>query len=302
MKKYFLLFICLLIYPISWAQEITATPVQTPQKEPFAKPFDIQYQVTHSPGYEVTLDETSLSKDFEITQSGFTNQTPQTGVYDFTVVPFTLGKSTFTVTFLLTQNGQTVAQSAQALPLEITPVKTFADKKLREVRPARVPPSWLKWFFWLFLLMALIYLIYYWRRKSYTQRLIVRIQEDNRPNDEIALSKIDALLNSGLWERKAYKLFYITLCDILREYLWRQFQTDTSADTSAELLRRVRHIPAMQPLLMPLKDFLNSGDLVKFAKAEPEESIRNKDIQILREIVRETFPKETTPLQENKKI
>ena len=108
----------------------------------------------------------------------------------------------------------------------------------------------------------------------------------------IALSKIDALLNSGLWEKEEYKLFYISLSDILREYLWRQFKIDASADTSAELLRRVKNMPQMAPFLYQLRDFLSSGDLVKFAKAVPNEQIRNKDIQILREIIVETSPKE----------
>ena len=119
--------------------------------------------------------------------------------------------------------------------------------------------------------------------------------EDTRPGNVIALSKIDALLDSGLWENQQYKLFYITLSDILREYLWRQFHIDASADTSAELLRRVKAMPQMAPLMYQLREFLSSGDLVKFAKAVPSEQIRDKDVKILREIIVETAPKELAP-------
>lgn len=291
---------CLFGAVLVHAQEIRVSTGNAPQKVPFAQPFALQYSVTHTPGYDVSVEDKSFSPDFEVTQTAFSRQSPETGLYDFTVVPFTLGKSTFTVTFALTQNGKAAVQETQATPLEITPVKLFNDKKLREVRPAQVPANWLAWALILLALFGTGYVIYAWKKRLANTTLRINAQEDPRPNDEIALSKIEALLNSGLWERRAYKLFYITLTDILREYLWRQFRADTSADTSAELLRRAKTIPQMQKLLVPLKDFLNSGDLVKFAKAEPEETVRNKDVQLLREIVRETTPKPEVAPQEKK--
>ena len=299
MKKIISVIIYLLMCAgISNAQELSVTKAQVPQQVSFARAFPVRYELSHTPGYQVEVDPDSLSKDFEITHMDVDQLSDQTDLYNFTVVPFALGKSTFTVTFLLTQDGQTAAQAAQETPVEITPVKIFNDNKWREIRPARVPPGWLWWGLFILFLAALGYVIYNWRKRTSSDALRLNGQVDPRSCDEIALSKIDALVNSGLWERKAYKLFYITLTDILREYLQQQFQTDTSADTSSELLRRMKKISVMQPLLMPLKDFLTSGDLVKFAKAEPEEAVRNKDIQILREIVRETTPKEEPPAQE----
>lgn len=51
----------------------------------------------------------------------------------------------------------------------------------------------------------------------------------------------------------------------------------------------------MAPFMYQLRDFLSSGDLVKFAKAVPSEQIRDKDVKILREIIIETAPKELSP-------
>ena len=51
----------------------------------------------------------------------------------------------------------------------------------------------------------------------------------------------------------------------------------------------------MAPLMYQLRDFLSSGDLVKFAKAVPSQQIRDKDVQLLREIIIETSPKELAP-------
>ena len=123
------------------AQEMAVTQAQLPEKAPFAQAFTGQYQLAHTPGYAVEIDKDSLSPDFEITQSSLTRQSPGTVSYDFTAVPFVLGKSTFTVTFVLSQDGKEVTKSEQANPLEITPVKIFNDKNLREIRPARVPPD-----------------------------------------------------------------------------------------------------------------------------------------------------------------
>lgn len=295
------LFLFVLLYTVLGidAQEIKIEQTQVPTQATFAQPFEAVYTLSHTPGYEVAIDKKSLSGDFEITQADFIRQTPQTGEYRFTVLPFVLDKSTFTVTFLLEQNGQIAAQAPSEQPISIAKAATFNDKKLREIRSPRIPPAWWRWLVFLVLGVILFLLIRSLRKQMAQQALAVQYQDDHRPCHEIALSKIDALINSGLWERKEFKVFYITLSDILREYLWRRFQTDTSADTSAELLRRVKPIAPMQPLLPSLKDFLTSSDLVKFAKAEPTEQRRNQDITDLREIVKKTTPE--PPTTEEKK-
>lgn len=284
------------------AQEISITQKQAAASVPFAQPFAVQYALSHSPDYQVAVDEDSLPAEFEITQTSVVKNSPATQTYDFTVIPFSLGKSTFTVTFNLTQEGKTIAQAQEPVYVEITPAKTFPGEDLREIRGPKVPDGWLTWLLAFLAAAALIWVLHLWRKKVTEEKLQITRQEDSRPGHVIALSKIDALLDSGLWEKAEYKLFYITLSDILREYLWRQFQIDASADTSAELLRRVKNMPQMAPLLYQLRDFLSSGDLVKFAQAVPNEQIRNKDVQILRELITETSPKEIIPAQEEKPL
>ena len=175
------------------------------------------------------------------------------------------------------------------------------DKNLREIRPPHIPFGW---WFWIFVLLAVASCVYAWttwRRHKAQAGLSLRATRDDRPCDKIALSQLDSLLASGLWERQAYKLFYITLSDILREYLWHRFQTDVSADTSAELVRRVKSIPLLEPQITPLRDFLNSGDLVKFAKVQPSENTRNKDVQFLRGLIQATAPQEAASKPEENK-
>lgn len=296
MKKHLLLFLLLCFFAPLCAQELSLIEKSPAQSAVLAQPFVLQYDFSHTPDYQVELDEESLSPDFEIKAATRKQNSAGTVRFDLAVLPFALGKSTFTATFLLTQNGKTAARSEQETFVTVTPAKTFNDKELREIRPPHIPAGWLTWLLAALAALALAGVLWFWYKKTQEKALaVLQQEEDRRPSDEIALSKIDALLNSGLWEQHHYKLFYITLSDILREYLWRQFQIDASADTSSELLRRVKNMPAMAPLLFALRSFLNSGDLVKFAKVVPEEAVRNKDIQLLRQIIRETSPKETAP-------
>ena len=296
MKK--LVLLCLFIWTAGsiFGQEISVVEKRAAEKVPFAQPFALQFVLSHTPGYQVTLDEDSLSSDFEITQVSSAENSPGTLTYDFTAIPFVLGKSTFTVTFDLTQEGKTVAQAKEEVFVDVPRVKTFDDPNLREIRPPHVPAGWLTWLLVALALCALAATGYYWYKRLQAKPREIAREQDTRPGNVIALSKIDALLDSGLWENQQYKLFYITLSDILREYLWRQFHVDASSDTTAELLRRVKTMPQMKPLMNQLREFLSSGDLVKFAKAVPSEQIRDKDVSLLRQIITETAPKELAPL------
>ena len=58
------------------------------------------------PFIKVTVQEESLSPQFEITQVSSADNSPGTVTYDFTALPFALGKTTFTVTFELSQDGK----------------------------------------------------------------------------------------------------------------------------------------------------------------------------------------------------
>lgn len=302
MKKILLFLFCAGFASALTAQEIHVTQRQTDKTVKLAHPFAVQYKLSYTPDSATpTLDENTLPDDFEVTQAVFTPHASGTGTYDLTVVPFTLGKSTFTATFLLTQDDKTIAQTTDSYPLSIAPANMFRDKKLREIRPPHIPFGW---WFWIFVLLAVASCVYAWttwRRHKAQAGLSLRATRDDRPCDKIALSQLDSLLASGLWERQAYKLFYITLSDILREYLWHRFQTDVSADTSAELVRRVKSIPLLEPQITPLRDFLNSGDLVKFAKVQPSENTRNKDVQFLRGLIQATAPQEAASKPEENK-
>ena len=289
MKKYTLGFVFLITACAAMAQSLAVMQQEIPTKVPFAKPFAAQAVLSHPVGQTVQLVEDSTPADFALTHVALNALAPDRTQADLTVLPLTLEKSTFTVSFALqAQPQETVTLQT---PITVTAVKLFKDQELKEIRSPKRPVDWVLWLCILLALIALICLLIWWLRRLKKDVALLEAQQDKRPPHVIALSQIDTLVDSGLWEKKQYKLFYITLTDILRTYLQKAFGLDVSADTSAELLRRIKTQAQFTSFVQGLREFLASGDLVKFAKAEPTENTRNQDITFLRHFIVQTAPK-----------
>lgn len=288
MKKGWL-FLLVFIVTGAWAEGLNVLKTNAPESVSFAQPFTATVLLEHPQGQTVALDPESVNPDFAVTALQLLPNSPQSTQAQLTVMPFAVQKSTFTATFTLAANPDVTAPVE--IPLTVTPVQLFKDNKFKEIRPPHRPFDWALWLCILLALIALICLLIWWVRRTKKETSRLETPQDNRPAHIIALSQIDALVDSGLWEHKQYKVFYITLTDILRSYLQRGFGLDVSADTSVELLRHLKAQPNLSAFIQQLRVFLSSGDLVKFAKAVPTEQTRNRDIAILREFIEQTAPK-----------
>lgn len=280
----------LLLFPLLVsAQGLEVLHTEIPPTVPFAKPFAAQAILSHDVGANVQLVEDSTPTDFAITNVALNPLAPDRTQADLTVLPLTLEKSTFTVSFALKVDPENVV--TVQTPITVTPVQLFKDKEFKEIRSPKRPFDWIMWLCIALALVALICLLIWWIRRIRKDAALLAAEQDKRPAHIIALSQIDALVDSGLWENKQYKLFYITLTDILRTYLQKAFGLDVSADTSAELLRRIKTQAQFTSFVQGLREFLASGDLVKFAKATPAETTRNQDVTFLRNFITQTAPK-----------
>lgn len=300
MKKYFFALVliiggCLQVF----SQEMEVLDTRVPEHIKFAQPFTLQMYISHPQDAVISTDETAFPKEFEVTNVSAEKKSPTATLYRITAIPFTIKQSTFTAAFSLDNGTKKPVKLVKSVPLKVEKVAVFKDSKFRDIRTGKKPINWGLWLF-LLLVTALIIgsVIYANRAKLAAKKIADTGVPDNRPPNIIALSQIDALVKSGLWERHQYKLFYLTMSDIFREYLWRMFGLDVSADTSAELLRRLKPLPQFAPLLNELRNLLNSGDLVKFARFVPSEQIRNKDILLLVNMIKKTTPAPTTQTQE----
>lgn len=286
MKKLLLSFLLLTAMGAN-TQELRVEKITAPQQVPFAAPFSAYILVSHPQGQTPILPEDSLNPDFALTRLEMQPVSSTVTQANLTLVPFTLQKSTFTAQFALAQHPD--VKTPLEIVLEVTPVKLFKDNQFKEIRPPHRPFNWLLGLLIVLVLAAAaVLLARYLRRKKAGKH--VGDFTDNRPPHVIALSQIDKLLDSGIWEQHQYKLFYITLTDILRTYLARMFGMDVSADTTAELLRHIKDHAQLRTFAADLRTLLASGDLVKFAKAVPDEATRNRDVSLLRTFITKTAP------------
>ena len=294
MKKLILFLSLSLFTGLLAAQEINITSQEIPSQAQFAQPFDVHFALSHTPNYQVEIDEKSFPTDFALLDQKQETLSPGTVSFDLTFLPINLGISTFTaVNFLLKDSQQRILaeETSQETPVEIAEVQFFKDKNMRDIRPPYIPHNWL---IWLLCLLVLVLLIYFTRRfwkDTRSTKQALPVVQDLRPADVIALDKIHVLLQSGLWEKAQYKLFYTELENILREYIWRRFQLDVSSDTSMEILRRIRKIPQLAVLQSELRTYLTSSDLVKFAKVVPDEPTMQQDVCCVRTVVQTTSPR-----------
>lgn len=91
------------------------------------------------------------------------------------------------------------------------------------------------------------------------------------PADTLALGQLEQLRTEGLWKQGRAKEYHTTLTDILRQYLYNQYDIDATEMTSdqiTEACESIADIDAEQTGV--LREILQTADLVKFAKAEPQ--------------------------------
>ena len=297
MKKFLFSFLFILFAGFCFAQELeqTETADQDEQKplaafasyqgEPkqvsFAKPFDLTVNLQKPAKLEAEKES-----DFEIIN--INEQDPSNII--LTVVPFNLGISTFTAT-LIDEQGQ--AFSLPALPLEIKKVKTKYDgQNLLDIRGPYKPSNLLFniVLFLLILVLIIYFIIWYQKRKARAFALKINnpYLDETKTPEEVALSQIDKLLLQDLWASGQYKLFYIYLTDILRDYLTARFGFEAHKFTTKDLLRYIKtRQDFKQDLRNPLEIFLRSSDFVKFAKAIPTLQQRERNLSDLRTVIKE---------------
>jgi hypothetical protein len=110
-----------------------------------------------------------------------------------------------------------------------------------------------------------------------------------RPADEVALEKLDAIKEAKIWKDGKVKEYQTDLTDVVREYIGRRFDVQSTEKTSDETLR------AMKPLIdkdlfSKLSKMLQLADLVKFAKWHTTPDENESALSTAYEFVHETTP------------
>lgn len=109
---------------------------------------------------------------------------------------------------------------------------------------------------------------------------------------ERALRLLDELDAKQLWQQDKPKEYYTELSDIVRQYIEVRFQTNAMELTTDELLRKARKHREMAMFSKSLKPLLQAADLAKFAKAHPLPEEHIEALDMARDFIRVSKPKE----------
>ena len=134
-------------------------------------------------------------------------------------------------------------------------------------------------FWWIYIILAIIIILLLLIRYAGKRKKAVIEKPEKviiRPAHEIALEKLDHLKEEKLWQKGEIKEYQSQLTYIIREYLENRFYIHALESTSSDIARALRDKGLKDEDKSMLQNILQIADLVKFAKAKPEENVHEK--------------------------
>ena len=168
----------------------------------------------------------------------------------------------------------------------------FAQDALHDIRPPVALPEHHVWLFILLIILFIFFVFfilrYYRGKKPQTQKPVII----KKPWD-VALERLESLLNKNFIAHGKVKEFYIEIGDIVRHYIEERFLWKAPEMTTSEFLEYIKqqgHLNIDHKSL--LKDFLNCCDMVKFAQYGPTEKEIEDSVVAAKRFIEETIIKE----------
>jgi len=141
----------------------------------------------------------------------------------------------------------------------------------------------------LLLVSLVIALVWIYLHKDRVKELIKPVKLE--PAHIIAFRELDRLKDEKLPEKGMVKDYYTRLTEIVRRYIEHQYGIPAMETTTWEILRLfAAYNPDDQMLDEMLKDLLELGDLVKFAKQDPAASENQTNLNNAYLFVQKTYP------------
>ena len=267
-----------------------------PEKTVFAEPFKLSFILPEAAKFD---GENLSQKDFEILSLTQDKQNPL--LTEITVLPLNLEISTLTALGFITPNGERIETEPLEINIKEMPSKIKDLIDIRgPYRPLNILRIILIFLILITIIAAIIYIIK--RKKRQIPLNLTPYEKQEQPMHEIALSQLDILIQSDLWEKNEYKLYYSEISDILRQFLSARFNFGAQKMTARELLKKLKTIPDFKFDFNVLQKLQQSISLVKFAKAIPTAENRDQVLKTAKEIIVENKETDLTRYQkkENK--
>ena len=190
-------------------------------------------------------------------------------------------------------------------PFEVDSSLAITDIKDIE----KAPIYWWGIIRWILLALAIVGLFigaYYgvlWYRKHFLKEEEAIEPELLRPADEVALEKLDEIKARKIWKDGKVKEYQTELTDVVREYISRRFDVQSTEKTSDETLRAMKPLIGKE-LFAKLAKMLQLADLVKFAKWHTTPDENEQALSTAYEFVQETkeVPSDQVPSTKEEEV
>lgn len=196
---------------------------------------------------------------------------------------------------VLHPDGREEVLATDGYGVEVVSVGVEEGGDIREIRgPVTIPVGALGLLALAILLMLLgaaAYAVIQRRRRSDAGE-IVAPGPPPRPPHEVALEELDRLEASTLLEDGRIKDYHIRVSEILRRYVEERFRVPALEMTTWEVLGGLQSAGVDEGVRADLRRFLDQCDLVKFAKAKPDEAASRSALALGRDWVHRTTPAE----------
>ena len=184
---------------------------------------------------------------------------------------------------------------------------TLAITDIKDIEKA--PIWWWGIIRWILLCLGIVglgigvYYLWQWYEKNHKPEEETIEPELLRPADEVALEKLDAIKEAKIWKDGKVKEYQTELTDVVREYIGRRFDVQSTEKTSDETLREMEIILVKgqgdkvqctkeegKALYEKLRKMLQLADLVKFAKWHTTPDENEQSLSTAYEFVKNTPP------------
>ena len=196
-----------------------------------------------------------------------------------TITSFTEGVDTIGPLVVRVQTGRDTAMETlwtEPLLLAVNTVEVDTNQAIKDIEDVmRIPLTFKEILPWLLLALALAAIcVGVWFLVRYLKRRKNNVTEPAKPAippDTLALEQLEQLRVEGLWKQGRVKDYHTNLTDILRQYLYNQYDIDATEMTSDQITDACAETPDISAEQNDnLRQILQTADLVKFAKAEPQ--------------------------------
>jgi len=163
---------------------------------------------------------------------------------------------------------------------------------IKDVKPPlNLPDFW--WLLWLGLVLIVVAAgAYFFLRYKKPPQTSAVPKVPELPAWEKAYQALEALRRENLLDQGLFKEFFTRVADIARYYMEDRFNIHAPHMTTEEFLYYLGisgHLNETQKIA--LKEFLNSCDMVKFAKYDPTIMEAQKNFDCARKLIDETKPR-----------